>query len=269
MKIVSIGEITIDRYLRQNKTFVGGISLNFAVNAKQAGAENCALISCVGSGPLGQWVLEALDREGVDRSHVMVMDGETAECDILVHSNADREFPGYRVNALSQLRMTDKNKAFVQQHDVAVSMFDVNLPNSILTELLSMNTDRLKIVVDFGDWSNGRRKELPPDLFKRIDLAFFSGDEATQQFLDPIAKNESCRFVLTLGAAGSLAYTDGGWLRQPALEVDNPVDSTGCGDAFQGAFTVSYFQEKDVSEALFAGATQAAKVLQHYGAFSQ
>ena len=56
---------------------------------------------------------------------------------------------------------------------------------------------------------------------------------------------------------------------QAALEVDNLIDTTGCGDAFQAAFTVSYFRDGDIAAALFRGANQAARVLKHFGAFSQ
>jgi len=55
-------------------------------------------------------------------------------------------------------------------------------------------------------------------------------------------------------------------LQQPAVPVELPVDSTGCGDAFQSAFTVSYWRDHDVRRALRCGAEQAARVIQHLGA---
>jgi fructoselysine 6-kinase len=60
-----------------------------------------------------------------------------------------------------------------------------------------------------------------------------------------------------------------GVLAQAAIQVDNPVDSTGCGDAFQAAFTVNYFRDGIVAAALHQGAIQAARVLNHFGAFDQ
>ena len=43
-KIVSVGEICLDIYLNQNKTFVGGRSLNFAVQAKRCGTEQATAV---------------------------------------------------------------------------------------------------------------------------------------------------------------------------------------------------------------------------------
>jgi sugar/nucleoside kinase (ribokinase family) len=46
------------------------------------------------------------------------------------------------------------------------------------------------------------------------------------------------RVILTLGAAGSLVSSDAEVHRVPAVPV-TPVDTTGAGDAFIGAFTAA------------------------------
>ena len=271
MKIVSVGEITIDHYLKQNLSFVGGISLNYAVNAKRCGAEHVSLVSCVGNGPAGAWVLETLDQEQVDHSHVAVLEGKTAEIDIEVFDNAERVFPagGYRANVLSRLQLTDSIATFINQHDILVTPYDGHKLQSLTNQLLQLPRDKGKKVVDFGDWSRGHPKKVTIETFNNIDLAFFSGDEATVVDLLPVAERMECLIVVTLGAAGSVALTADGVIAQSAIQVDAPVDSTGCGDAFQAAFTVNYFRDGNVAKALHRGATQAASVLKHYGAFNQ
>ncbi len=271
MKIVSVGEITIDRYLRQNLSFVGGVSLNFAVNAKRSGVDTVSLVSCVGSGPAGAWALDTLARERVDSSHVAVLEGKTAVCAIEVYDNADRVFPvgSYRANVLSSLRLTNTIKDFINQHDVLVTLYDGDTPGSLTHQLLQLPRHKHKRVIDFGDWTKGHKKEVTLKTFNNIDLAFISGDESTVADLLPIAENSDCLMVVTLGAAGSVALTAYGVLAQAAIQVDNPVDSTGCGDAFQAAFTVNYFRDGIIPAALHHGAIQAARVLKHYGAFDQ
>jgi fructoselysine 6-kinase len=271
MKIVSVGEITIDRYLRQNLSFVGGISLNFAVNAKRSGADKVSLVSCVGNGPDGARVLETLAREQVDSSHVAVLEGKTAVCAIEVYDNAERVFPvgSYRANVLSRLRLTDPIKDFINQHDILVTLYDGDTPQSLTNQLLQLPRHKHKRVIDFGDWTKGRKKEATPETFNHIDLAFISGDEATIVDLLPLAESVECLMVITLGAAGSVALTADGVLTQSAVQVDGPVDSTGCGDAFQGAFTVNYLRDGNIAAALHEGAMQAGRALKHYGAFDQ
>jgi fructoselysine 6-kinase len=72
--------------------------------------------------------------------------------------------------------------------------------------------------------------------------------------------------VVTLGAKGSVGLLNGRSYHQPAIPVNHPLDPTGCGDAFQAAFVVSYWQTGAIEVALQQGAEQAAIVLQHYGA---
>jgi sugar/nucleoside kinase (ribokinase family) len=271
MKIVSVGEITIDRYWRQNLSFVGGISLNFAVNAKRSGAETVSLVSCIGNGPEGAWVLDTLARERVDSSHIAILEGKTAECAVEVYDDAERVFPigGYKANVLSRLHLTDDIKSFISQHDILVTLYDGNKPESLTMQLLQLSINHGKRVVDFGDWTNGNLKEFTREALNKIDLAFITGDEATIKDLLPIAESVECLIVITLGAAGSVALTAGGVVTQSAIRIDNPVDSNGCGDAFQAAFTVNYLRDGNIAAALHQGAIQAARVLKHYGAFSQ
>ncbi|MCA9999486.1 MAG: hypothetical protein KDE56_27170, partial [Anaerolineales bacterium] len=100
-----------------------------------------------------------------------------------------------------------------------------------------------------------------------VDLAFISGDAATVAAMQPLAATLPGLIVVTLGAAGSVALAKEGKVWQTAVSVPTPVDSTGCGDAFQAAFTVNYFRDGDIAKALAKGAEQAAGVLQHFGAF--
>ena len=93
MKIVSVGESMIDHYPDLGHSFVGGISLNMAVNAKRCGADAVSLVSCVGTDDSGQRVFEKLAQEGIDASHVAVLPGETARIDIQVLAQGERLFP--------------------------------------------------------------------------------------------------------------------------------------------------------------------------------
>jgi fructoselysine 6-kinase len=53
--------------------------------------------------------------------------------------------------------------------------------------------------------------------------------------------------------------------QQSALHLEKVVDTTGCGDAFQAAFTTTYCKTKDVRAALLAGAELGRMAAQHHG----
>jgi fructoselysine 6-kinase len=103
-------------------------------------------------------------------------------------------------------------------------------------------------------------------LIKQLDIAFISGNQETIDILHPLSLQMGGIVVVTRGAEGSTALVNGQQFDQPAIQVATTVDTTGCGDAFQAAFTVFYLRHGDIRLALQQGARQAAQVLQHYGA---
>lgn len=68
--------------------------------------------------------------------------------------------------------------------------------------------------------------------------------------LESIQKEYGMRVAaMTLGAHGSLALCDGGFVYSPAYVV-NCVDTTGAGDVFHGAFCFAVLQHMSMAEAL-------------------
>lgn len=268
MKIVCVGESTLDYYLELNKGFVGGISLNFAVHSKRCGAEEVALVSCVGSDAAGQLVRQKLLREGIDTSHLYVQEGATARQNIVVTPTGERIFPpnGYSPGVLAGFQVSDADLEFIQQFDIVVAPLFWQI-EPIFNQVMRQLSIRGKRVVDFLDLSDyGQDYQGMAALIQQLDLAFISGDQQAVDILRPLSRQMAGIIVVTRGAAGSTALVDGQQFDQPAVQVAAAVDTTGCGDAFQAAFTVAYFRHRDVPLALQQGARQAAEVLQHYGA---
>lgn len=67
--------------------------------------------------------------------------------------------------------------------------------------------------------------------------------------------------VMTLGGDGVLLYNDDGPRHFPAFKVDSVVDTTGAGDAFNGALAVALAEGLAIQDAIrFASATGALSV---------
>lgn len=98
-----------------------------------------------------------------------------------------------------------------------------------------------------------------------VDIAYFGGTADMADDLARIAKNNRGILVLTLGAEGSIAFEGDRSYAQKALPMDQVIDTTGCGDAFQAAFTASYFHTKNIQASLLAGAEWGRKAALNYG----
>ncbi len=271
MRLVSVGEITVDRYLRQDIETIGGISLNFAVHARRCAAQ-VALVSCVGDDEGGRRAIEHLRHEGVDCEHVATHDGATAHQDIIIAPDGERIFPpgGYGSGVLADWTPSAADLAFIHDHDVIVAPYFRQVAH-IFHAAMSINQgkkgEHVWRVADFLDWNESQQNVAAlQDAFPWLNIAFVSGNETTVKALQPLVRQHACILVVTLGAAGSVALRGDEVVRQDALAVVKALDTTGCGDAFGAAFTVDYCSHGDLQRALAAGAAQAATIIGQYGA---
>ncbi|MCW1968078.1 MAG: PfkB family carbohydrate kinase [Anaerolineae bacterium] len=266
MKIISVGECTLDRYLQQNQVRIGGISLNFAIHAKRSGAESVAFISRVGKADEAM-IRAKLADEGLDDSHIYATDGPTAHQDIILTATGERIFPpgGYDFGCMAGFALNAADITHIQQYDVlACALFRQTQP--LFEQVMQLPFAGWR-VADFLDLSDfGGDVGVLARHLARLNIAFVSGHEAQlASFTALSTAHPHNAIVVTMGEHGSVAIVNGRMYRQPALPV--PVtDTTGCGDAFQAAFTVAYYHSHDAALALLRGAEQAAKVAQQLGA---
>jgi fructoselysine 6-kinase len=268
LQIVCVGEITVDRYLDLGRDLAGGISLNFAVNARRSGAARVGLVSATGDDPGGALARARLAHAGVEHHHVRTLPGPTGRQEIHLLPGGERLFPtgGYHPGVLADLRLSDEDMVYIRTFDLAVVPVFRQIEH-LARQVLEDHAFAGRRAADFLDGA-----DLGPGLhdlaayLPHLDLAFVSGDAATVEALAPLARSFRGMIVVTLGASGSVALRGDERFAQPAVPVPEPLDTTGAGDAFQAAFAVAYFGGGDVRRALFAGAERAAQVIRHYGA---
>jgi sugar/nucleoside kinase (ribokinase family) len=119
--------------------------------------------------------------------------------------------------------------------------------------------------------ADGWREALP-----HVDAFLPSKDEATallggwpgpEEAARELAELGPTLVCLKLGADGSIAYrpADGEIVRMPPASAD-PLDPTGCGDAFCGGFLVGLSESGRLHTALAQGAVAASFAGEGYGA---
>ncbi len=270
MNVVAVGECTIDRHRDRGVETVGGISLNFAVNSRRSGAGRVALVSCTGTDPAAALVRAKAALEGLDVTGLHSLPGVTATQTIRLGPGGERIFPpgGYDPGVLADWRLGPSDLAFIGTFDLVAVPFFRQIGH-LFWPALDAAAPGAKRVVDLLDGSDlGADLEGIEPILDRADLVFLSAPEATAERLAARSRSTRTVIVVTHGAAGSSALVAGRRHRAPAVAIRPPevVDTTGCGDAFQAAFAVEYFQTGDLATALAAGSTRAAAVIRHVGA---
>ncbi len=259
MKILAMTVCTVDTYPQHNLERLGGNSLNFAAQSKRSRVEHVAILGAVGSDKNGTHVISKLSALGIDTNHLYQVEGKTANNKLYVTEKGERyaHDEDWDGGVYETFRPSEADWAFAQTHDIiAIPILDPNL-NEALRRLKNCH-----LVVD-----GLHVKDVPlvEKVLPHIDVLFSGTDTEFVEVLKPVSQRVDKPLVVTLGAGGSVCLYQGESYFQPALPADNVVDTTGCGDAYQAAFTLDWFQHKNISQAMLAGAAAAAKVLANYG----
>jgi sugar/nucleoside kinase (ribokinase family) len=222
----------MDFFPQQNKYYAGGNSLNQSIRFCQMGHQS-AFVGALGTDDAGEQVAALLQAESVDVSHMRRVNGQTASNKIINDDLGER----YGIDGAWEGGVYEE--------------FQLERKNN--NQFMSVDFLHLK---DY---------ELLQKSLRVADIAYFGGTADMINDLARIAKENRGVIVLTLGAEGSIAFEGDQSYRQKALTTDRVIDSTGCGDAFQAAFTASYFNTKDIRASLLAGAELGNKAAMSFG----
>lgn len=261
VRILGLGDNTIDTYVDRGLQFPGGNAVNVAVMARRLGAD-ASYLGCLGDDEGGRLLQDALQSEGVDVSRVRRRDGANARAR-LAHDDGDRRFVGADPGVRADYRFEPEDFAYIAGFDLT----------------------HVSVFADLGDdWGRVRKaaRRMSFDFSTRIadetlerfapelDYAFLSASDRS----DPEAEALMQRLldlgagcvVVTRGAAGALAGQGDERAIQPALPT-RVIDTLGAGDGLISGFLTARLQGGSLQEALRAGATFAAKVCTWEGGF--
>jgi len=252
----------VDTFIYNNMECIGGNSLNVATQCRRSGVEEVAIIGAVGDDRPGRLIEAYFVRVGIDTSHLhRIADGRSSTNKIDIDENGERFFvPGaFDTGVRADFLLNDADWAFANTFDVlATTESEPNYEGAL--ERLDPST---KLVVDIHQMYN---LSIMAEHAKRIDLGIISGGEEQLEQAREIVEKHGAFIIVTLGADGSVALRPGEEIHQPALPVDEVVDTTGCGDAFLGAFIAAYYSGADLQSALRKGAEAGAETLGRVGA---
>ena len=264
VKITAVGDCGSDHYINQNKYLIGGIAFNFITNCQQLGGDT-SIISCIGSEEKDQ-ILDFFNNQKINASFLKIKPGNSPLQKIKILESGAREFVGYETGVLKKFKLSGEDKEFLIKQEVIYCPLSDGIEH-IFEEIAELNFKGIK-VADFSmDHENFLINEII-DYSEKFDISFLGGTKEMVDLLLPITKNNNKLIVVTMGEDGSVALKDGKKTFQEIIPV-KVVDTTGCGDAFQAAFVMKYFETKNIALSLLSGAKHAAKIAQHFGGIEQ
>jgi fructokinase len=296
-KIVALGEVVADIYRDESKSAVelpltgrpGGAPANVAVAAARIGSE-AAFIGSVGEDLFGDFILRALETEGVDTSAVRRCEPPTRTSLAFVEITAggDRSFTFYRSDPAADELLSPEDvsrealsgASFINFGSIPLIKDPARSAIHRIAELAEELDVPLAFDVNFREhlWESAREaREAVDQLLDRSriiklsddELAPLLGTEDVEEAAKLLLDRGAALVLVSLGPEGAFYATREFTGYVPAFEVEC-VDATGAGDAFLAASLVhlseNSLDEENVREATRRGTASGAIACTGYGA---
>ena len=257
-------EIPLDGKVQMLEHLVqgGGPAATATVAAARLGL-SAAFCGTIGDDEPGQWIRRDFEAEKVDTRALVSRSGRTspiAYCWI-DQPTGKRSIAWTRGN-LEELRPEEVNLDLVRQ--ARILQLDGHQPTAALTAAKEARKHGIPVLLDAGTLRDGVKELLPyvtiliaSELFARQ----YSGEQELDKAIFKLAEAGAEVTGVTMGKEGSMVLENGKIVRCPAFGIV-PVDTTGAGDVYHGAFGVRYLETHDLMECMrFASAVSAIKCL--------
>ena len=221
----------------------GGKGANQALAARRAGSI-VALAGAVGRDPFAEIGLALLKAEGVDLSATEKVDAPTGAAFITVDAKGENAIT-VASGANAKARASSLSKLIIGEKDILLMQREVPEREQIAAARIAKEKGA-RVILNVAPAG-----VIAEELAALIDVLIMNEHEAAvvakgmgfhpdtpETHARLITEKRKLTTIVTLGAEGAVAWTDGVKRHIPAFPVD-VVDTTAAGDAFCGAFAAA------------------------------
>ncbi len=295
--IVTIGKATQDVFLKSEKAFTqhvhkgvtyerlpvgqkldldevtfatGGNVTNAAVTFARQGLHS-KFSWCLGVDASSESILQSLDTEGVDTSHVY--QGEPFRSSysvILMLNDGERTILNYK-GTMPTARHHELDLSVIEEGDwlYISSLGDMDLLERIISRAAHHN---VKVMLNPAGVELQNPEKLK-GLLEDVHVLTVNKEEAQMivhgETIEELARHAHnyCPVVIVSDGPNGAVATDGKVVISAGMYEDVPVvDRTGGGDAFGSGFLSQYAQGKSLKEAMIFASANSTSVVQYIGA---
>jgi sugar/nucleoside kinase (ribokinase family) len=255
--------------LEQIRITAAGAAAGTAVDLARLGVEVVSM-GAVGDDELGDFLLMAMGRHGVDVTGIVRKNGEQTAASILpIRPDGGRpsfHVPGANLSLsladLDRERVLGAKVVHLGGMDVTWGLYDPGFFGLLDEARRGGTVVTMDLLSNMPDLMQGARSFLPHIdylLPNEEQALLMSGAGGVEEAATALLGEGPTAVLVTLGGEGSLIATASGITRVPALDVP-VVDTTGCGDAYCAGFIAGLVDGREVVGAARLGTALAARV---------
>jgi len=262
VKVIGVGDNTVDTYIHQRKMYPGGNAVNVAVLAKRLGCP-AAYLGWLGNDLRGNLIRSALTSEGLDLRRCRIVDTMSTAFSTVTLINGDRVFGESDSGACQLLHLEKEDFEYIQNFDVVhTSVF-----SHIEEQLIELKAVSKLLSFDLSQRHDDTYLNLVLPFVDVVFVSISNVPKADQQDLLSYMQARGPQLVIaTCGEEGSWVFNGQSFYHQEIVPVE-VIDTLGAGDAFAACFLVSYANGASIPVAMQKAAFYAAENCRHYGAF--
>lgn len=255
----------------------GGGASNTSVGMARLGCD-AQFFGVLGDDQWGQKLLANLRQEGVDTRSITIVENEMSSFSIILSASSGERTILYESGTNVHLHDANFNRDSLVDADWIYLNHIQENSCVIQDDIVDMLTSDSRIHFTWNPGGcqidMGLQEKKNSQLLSQTDLLLVNKEEAqrfteTDTLMDAmhaLLASKAKNICITDGANGATA-SDGKTLYHcPILKNDNPVDTTGAGDAFGTGMTWALVQGQDLPTALRAGTINATSVVGALGA---
>ena len=292
-ELISIGECMIELFsedpIEEADTFtrsLAGDSFNICVAAQRLGTSS-GYITRLGNDPFAGYLLNTWNSLGIDTGQIRTVEGFNAVHFVALMPDGNREFVYYRRgSAPTTLHPDDLDPDYIGSAKVLhcsgiAQAISERARETVLRAAQIAKERGLKVSYDPNYrhqlWSPEDLREAASELLPFVDYFLPNSSDDTPALIgsdDPIAMINHFRdlgvpvVAVTRGADGAVIGSEDGIVEIPAYSPGGPIDSTGAGDAFNGAFIHGLLNGMSIADAGRLGTITAGLKLRRRGAIA-
>lgn len=276
MRIVVVGSLNLDfvvlanRFPKKGETLMGtnstisfgGKGANQAVCAAKLGAQ-VSMIGCLGSDSNGELMLQNMKNNGIDTSNIeFVSDVSSGIAQITIASNDNTIIIVSGANEKVSKELIDRSLESLLQADIV--MLQLEIPLSIVEYVVDLcHKNNIKTILNPAPAC-----DLNLNMIDKVTYLTPNEIEVEQIFkekMNDVLPRYPNKIIVTAGSKG-VYYHDGKRICNIKAKAVNVVDTTGAGDAFNGAFAYGISSGLTIEESIQFGNKIAGYAIGKLGA---
>lgn len=293
-KLLTIGECMVemapDGHGKYSMNFAGD-TLNSAWYAARClagkGDYSVGYLTAVGEDAISQKMVDFMSDSGLDTTHITRVSGRTVGLYMIQLENGERSFAYWRDTSAAKLLAADPARldaAFTGDEillfsGITLAILSPEHRGNLIDALVRARAKGAEVIFDTNIrprlWNSPDETQYWLSKAAEIaDIMLPSFDEEEEMFGDKKPQDTAQRYrdlgahtvIVKNGAHDMYAWSKGEGGISVSPDRVTPVDSTAAGDSFNAGYITARMQGANLEDALRAGMTLSAQVVQHRGA---